>query len=86
MAQKHEVTTTGYQLRIHLRCVSPPIWRRVRVAADTTIAALHEVIQAVMGWEDIHLHRFAIRGQWYGVPREGALNLHAGSEDLELSA
>jgi len=24
------------------------------------------VIQAAMGWEDIHLHEFTIRGQCYG--------------------
>jgi len=86
MARKHELTSAVYQLRIHLRGVSPPIWRRLRVPADTTIKRLHEVIQAAMGWEDIHLHVFTIRGQWYGVPREGALSLHAGSEDLKLSA
>jgi hypothetical protein len=86
MAEKHEFPTTAYQLRIHLRGVSPPIWRRVRVSADITIAALHDVIQAAMGWEDIHLHQFFIRGQCYGMPRAGALNLHAGPADLRLSA
>jgi hypothetical protein len=76
----------AYQLRIHLRGVSPPVWRRVVVPADATIADMHATIQAAMGWEDIDLHQFTIRGQWYGVPRHGAICFHAGTEDLQLSA
>ena len=75
-----------YQLRVGLRGVSPPIWRRIQVSAEASIADLHKVIQAAMGWEDIHLHQFTIRGQWYGVPQEGVLHFQAGSAELALSA
>lgn len=74
-----------YQLRIQLSGISPPIWRRILVAADCTIAELHQTIQLVMGWTDEHLHRFTIRGQWYGVPREGGLCFFAGSHRLRLA-
>ena len=50
-----------YQLRIQLSGISPPIWRRILVAADCTIAELHQTIQLAMGWTDEHLHQFAIR-------------------------
>ena len=63
-----------YQLRIQLSGISPPIWRRILVAADCTIAELHQTIQLAMGWTDEHLHRFTIRGQWFCVPREGGVN------------
>jgi len=53
-----------YQLRIHLRGISPPVWRRIWVCAKCTIAQLHAAIQAAMGWSDDHLHGFTIRGQW----------------------
>lgn len=76
----------AYQLRLHLRGVSPPVWRRVVVPAGVTIEDLHAIIQTAMGWEDIHLHQFTIRGQWYGVPRDGAMCFYAGTEDLWLSA
>ena len=33
--------------------------------ASTTLAGLHEVIQAAMGWEDQHLHCFRIPGRRY---------------------
>jgi hypothetical protein len=54
-----------YQLRITLRDISPPIWRRVQVT-DCTLGNLHEVIQTVMGWKDCHLHQFIINGEYYG--------------------
>ena len=67
-----------YQLRIQLNGISSPIWRRILVAADCTIAELHQTIQLAMGWTDEHLHRFTIRGQWFGVPREGGLHFSPG--------
>jgi hypothetical protein len=48
----------AYQLTVTLHGVHPPIWRRVHVRADATLAQLHEVIQVAMGWEGYHLWRF----------------------------
>jgi len=39
---------------------SSPIWRRIQVWEDATLAQLHRVLQMVMGWEDYHLHEFRI--------------------------
>ena len=47
-----------YQVKIGIRGAKPPIWRRLRLPADTTLANLHHVIQAAFGWEDCHLHHF----------------------------
>ncbi len=62
-----------YQIKVTLRRSHPPIWRRIRVRSDTTLAKLHNILQRVMGWEDAHLHQFLIRGQDYGMTdqREG---------------
>jgi hypothetical protein len=59
------------QLRVVLRGISPLIWRRLLVPSDTSIAQLHEVLQVAFGWEDMHLHRFEIRGREYGLSRDG---------------
>jgi hypothetical protein len=53
---------TAYQLHVWLRGISPMIWRRLLVRSDTTIAALHHLLQIALGWTDTHLHRFVIHG------------------------
>jgi hypothetical protein len=60
-------------LKITLRELRPPVWRRVRVPADITLRRLHRVIQATMGWQDYHLHEFEIGDRRYGEPDDDAL-------------
>ena len=51
-----------FQLRVVLRGVSPLIWLRLLIPADTTpIAGLHAVLQIAFGWGGEHLHRFLIQ-------------------------
>lgn len=52
-----------YQLKITLREVEPPVWRRIRVSGSTRLSGLHTVIQKAMGWTDSHVHEFEIRGR-----------------------
>jgi Plasmid pRiA4b ORF-3-like protein len=56
-------------LKVTLRDTKPPVWRRLLVPGETTLGDLHRAIQAAMGWEDYHLHTFAIAGRQYGDPR-----------------
>jgi hypothetical protein len=56
-----------YQFKITLEGAEPPIWRRIQVP-DCTLAALHEQIQAAMGWSNAHLSQFEIEGVRYGDP------------------
>ncbi|MCA9707867.1 MAG: plasmid pRiA4b ORF-3 family protein [Myxococcales bacterium] len=58
------------RLRIGLQGTKPPIWRRVEVPASITLARLHDVIQAVMGWDDCHLHRFDVGRERFGPPSD----------------
>ncbi len=55
-----------YQLKVTLRDVRPPIWRRVQVTGDASLFKLHRIIQTVMGWHDEHLHEFEVKGEFYG--------------------
>ena len=57
-----------YQLKVTLKDSKPPIWRRVEVADDITLAKLHRIIQAAMGWTDSHWHMFSLGRTSYGVP------------------
>ncbi len=63
-----EAATTQLQLRIELLEMSPAVWRSVIVPGAITLPKLHRVIQAAMGWEDVHLHEFEIAGHRYGPP------------------
>jgi hypothetical protein len=58
-----------YQLKITLRGIKPPVWRRAQVN-DCTLAKLHDIIRTCMGWDDYHLHEFDIGGERYGDPRQ----------------
>jgi hypothetical protein len=68
MPRKAAAPRRIYQLKITLADSKPPIWRRVEVADDITLAQLHKIIQAVMGWTNSHLHMFTAGGVSYGVP------------------
>lgn len=70
MAKKSlDLTLPIFQLKISLQHISPPIWRRVEVN-DCDLEELHEIIQIVMDWDDMHPHAFVIGGEQYGTHGE----------------
>lgn len=56
-----------YQLKITLKGIEPPIWRRIQVR-DCTLDRLHERIQLAMGWQNCHLYEFRIDAGRFGDP------------------
>ena len=56
-----------YQIKVTLKDSKPLICRRVQVTDSTTLARLHGIPQAVMDWEDCHLHEFTVAGTQYGT-------------------
>jgi hypothetical protein len=73
---------TIYQLKVTLKEVDPPVWRRIQVP-DCTLGQFHEVLQAVMGWDNSHLHQFIIRGEYYGPRPPDGMDLDMEYEDEE---
>jgi Plasmid pRiA4b ORF-3-like protein len=70
MARTQRSTTrVVYQIKVTLKGIKPPVWRRIQVGSETTLAQLHRMLQRVMGWEGYHLYRFAVGGLEYGDPR-----------------
>jgi hypothetical protein len=49
-----------YHLRVVLRGISPLVWRRLLVPAESTLADLHEILQTSFGWSGESLHRFLV--------------------------
>ncbi|MGH3686457.1 MAG: plasmid pRiA4b ORF-3 family protein [Pseudonocardiaceae bacterium] len=74
-----------YQLRVVLAGVSPLIWRRLLVPAETTIAELHAVLRAAFGWGGEHLHRFVIHGREYGISSLGGAGFRDDAREIRLS-
>jgi hypothetical protein len=57
-----------YQLKITLDGIKPLIWRRILVSGDVKLYKLHKILQAVMGWENYHLHLFTVDDVIYAYP------------------
>ncbi len=57
-----------FVLKVTLRHVRPPVWRRFTMRDDAQFDELHRVLQAVMGWEDSHLHQFEMGERRIGLP------------------
>ncbi len=68
MKQKSLDPGLVYRLKVTLKGSKPPIWRRLEVPGNITLAKLHQVLQVAMRWTDSHLHQFIIGQTYYGIP------------------
>lgn len=67
-APKQGPVESIYQIKVILKDIKPPVWRRVQVPSNISLNKLHRILQAVMPWDDYHLHQFIIGGVYYGEP------------------
>ena len=67
-SREREPSAVVWQLKITLKGSTPPIWRRILVPGDTSLAKLHRILQLVLGWWNCHLHQFTIHGRDFGAP------------------
>ena len=58
------------------------VWRRFRIAGDTSLAELHFIIQIAQGWDDDYLHQFHIYGRDYGLSKPGACGFPDNSRQV----
>jgi len=56
------------KLRVTLVGSKPAVWREVEVPSSMTLAALHDVLQVLMDWEDYHLWCFELGGRRFELP------------------
>ncbi|RDE49100.1 MAG: plasmid pRiA4b ORF-3 family protein [Candidatus Accumulibacter meliphilus] len=61
-------SSTLFTLNVELVDTTPLIWRQIVISGDASFAMLHHVIQAAMGWQDVHLHEFRVGDMRIGVP------------------
>lgn len=57
-----------YQIKVTLRDSKPSIWRRILVSSNANLGTLHQILQAIMEWNDYHLHAFTVGKTTYSDP------------------
>jgi hypothetical protein len=68
VARKAAKQAAVYQLKITLKGIRPPIWRRVQMTSDMNLGDLNWVLQVVMPWSGFHAHAFTVNGVDYNEP------------------
>ncbi len=67
-----------YHFKITLKGINPPVWRTIQVPETYTFWDLHVAVQDAMGWQDCHLHDFAVHNpqaqtkERIGIPDDDA--------------
>jgi hypothetical protein len=75
---------TVFRLKIALKYLTPPIWRRIETP-DCTLWDLHAIIQCSMPWYDYHMWDFTItRDERYG-PEDDAEMDYSDAGRVKLS-
>jgi hypothetical protein len=57
-----------YQLKITIKDIEPPIWRRIVIPSSITFFKFHKIIQAAFGWQDYHLFAFELADCLVDIP------------------
>lgn len=70
-------------IKVSIRHVKPPIWRRIEVEEETYLDELHDIIQIAMGWDDKHLHMFRTRDANYSIPYVDSDDVDSDDDDLD---
>ena len=63
-------SSTVHRLKVTLRRVRPPVWRRIEVRSTTNLYQLSAELEAAMSWDGGHLHSFDVAGEIYQLPSE----------------
>ena len=69
-------------LRVELDHVEPPVWRRITAPSNTPLDQVHQMIQAAMGWHDMHRYAFENDGYTIVDPDSDVPGISADSERL----
>lgn len=80
---KSKATVNIYEIEVFLAETEPRIWRRFEVSDDITLAKMHDMLQAVMGWYDCHLHHFLDMKETRYGPRDDDMGLEWDADIIE---
>ncbi len=64
MTSAHDIV----RIKIALDNVKPTVLRRIEVPVSVKLDTLHEMIQAIMPWDNYHSYDFRVRETCWGIP------------------
>jgi len=50
-----------FQLKLRIKDIKPMIWRKIQIHSDCSFEELHNMIQMLFEWEDMHTHEFEVK-------------------------
>jgi hypothetical protein len=62
--------TSVHVVTVSMEGADPLVWRRLELPSAMTLDRVHEVLQKVFAWEDMHLHAFETAYGEFGPPGE----------------
>jgi hypothetical protein len=78
------VSKNVFQIKIVLKYIKPPIWRRILVEDSIKLPDFHKIIQTVMGWTESHLHQFIAQERYYGKSSEDTFGETIDYKNIKL--
>jgi len=66
---------TVYQIKIELKGIRPPIWRRLQLPADCSMDAAADALLTAMGWSGYHLYAFRTKARHVEIPDPDAIDM-----------
>jgi len=75
----HEI----YQIKVTLKGIRPPIWRRFLTFSSVKLPEFHNILQVIMGWEDNHLHAFVSDSVIYKIP-DPSMGFDYGKDETQV--
>lgn len=72
------------QMKVYIKGIHPPIWRRLLVSENITLDDLHLIIQAAFGWSNLAYYSFMDGYNYYSRPVEWGINEDIDSTETRL--
>jgi hypothetical protein len=72
---------TVHRLKVTLRQIRPPVWRRIEVPSNMKLSELAAVLEAAMGWLGGHLHAFEADGVVYEIPDDESFGFRSSVDE-----
>ena len=63
-----KLPTQVLDMEVRLIGIAPPIWRRLDVGIHHSLAELHEMLQVLMRWDNVHLYEFSYGDRSFEAP------------------